>query len=180
VLGPHGAGTCDHFGLSSPRIIQMGTFSKALGGLGGFVAAHASAVRILVNQARSLIYTTALPPAILAANLAALEWVQRDTTRRARLLRQASSLRKQVLALGFDVLGNQTPIVPIRIGDSERAVIFSKRLLAAGIWAPAIRPPTVPVGGARLRISLMATHTRAQITHLLAGLESVGKALRII
>jgi len=180
VLGSRGAGTCDHFNIHHPRIIQMGTFSKALGGLGGFVATDAPQIQYLINKARPLIYTTALPPAVLAAAIAALSWVEENAAPRRRLLRHAAYLRARVAAAGFAVGEGCTPILPIRIGDNERAVAFSKRLLASGFWVPAIRPPTVPVGEARLRISLTAAHTRRQIDRLVDALSTIGRALRIL
>ena len=180
VLGSRGAGTCDYFNLHHPRIIQMGTFSKALGGLGGFVAAETPQIQYLINKAGPLIYTTALPPAVLAAAIAALAWIGENDAPRRRLLRHAEYLRARVAAAGFDIGEGCTPIVPVRIGDNEKAVAFSQRLLAAGFWVPAIRPPTVPVGEARLRISLTAAHTRGQIDRLVDALSTLGRALRIL
>ena len=180
VLGSRGAGTCDHFNLHDPRIIQMGTFSKALGGLGGFVATGVSQIQYLVNQSGALIYTTALPPATLASAIAALSWIEENPTPRQRLLRHATYLRARVAAAGFNIGEGCTPILPIRIGDNEKAVAFSLRLLEAGFWVPAIRQPTVPAGESRLRISLTAAHTRAQIDRLVDALSSVGRALRIL
>ncbi len=180
VLGSRGAGTCDHFNLHHPRIIQMGTFSKALGGLGGFVATESPQIQYLINKSGPLIYTTALPPAVLAAAIAALSVIGENDAPRQRLLRHAAYLRARIAAAGFDVGESCTTIIPIRIGDNETAVLFSRQLFEAGFWVPAIRPPTVPVGAARLRISLTAAHTRGQIDRLVEALSTLGRALRIL
>jgi|SRR5579884_1098554 len=180
VLGPHGAGSCDHFGLSSPRIIQMGTLSKAFGSLGGFVAADQSLIRYLINKARPFIYTTALPPSALATSIAAMDLITSDLERRKRLWQITTQIRQHLSQAGFDTCGSETPIIPILIGKTETALTFSQKLLDNGIYIPAIRPPTVPDGTSRLRISLMATHTDEQIQLLLVLLEKIGKELRVI
>lgn len=180
VLGPNGRGTCDHFGISSPRIIQMGTLSKALGSLGGFIAADQPLIEYLINKARPFIYTTALPPAILAAALCGFDLIENNPGIRRRLWHLTSHVRSQVNRMGFNTCGSQTPIIPILIGETETALTFSQRLLEAGIYIPAIRPPTVPNGMSRLRISLMATHTDEQIQFLFSTLEKIGKELRLI
>jgi len=180
VLGPNGRGTCDHFGTSSPRIIQMGTLSKALGSLGGFIAADQSLIGYLINKAKPFIYTTALPPAILAAALAGFDLIERDPEIRKRLWHLTTYVRIQANRIGFNTCGSETPIIPLLIGRTETALIFSQRLADEGIYIPAIRPPTVPDGMSRLRISLMATHTDEQIQFLLDALEKIGKELRLI
>ncbi len=180
VLGPKGEGTCAHFGLRSPRILQMGTLSKAIGGLGGFLAADDTTVQYLVNKARTLIYTTALPPALLAAAIAALAVIRSDDGPRQRLWHNTTYFLTQVRQLGFDVGATQTPIVPIFVGDSETTLRFSRKLLEAGFYVPAIRPPTVPLGTSRLRISLMADHTQSEMDRLLSTLQAVGRTLRLI
>jgi 8-amino-7-oxononanoate synthase len=180
VLGPRGGGTCEHFNLSSSRIVQMGTFSKALGGFGGFIAGSDLLIKYLINKARPFIYTTALPPGVLATALAALDWVEENPSVRNQLWKNRNYLAQKLSQLGFDLCGSETPIVPIRIGSSEKALLFSQKLLQEGILIPAIRPPTVPVGTSRLRITLMATHTRDQIDFLLLLLEKIGKELRVL
>lgn len=180
VLGPNGRGTCDYFGLSSPRIIQMGTLSKALGSLGGFIATNRVFIEYLINKARPFIYTTALPPALLATALAGFDLIENDPEIRNRLWRLTSHVRTQINQMGFNTCGSETPIIPILIGPTETALTFSQKLLEEGIYIPAIRPPTVPDGTSRLRISLMATHTDEQIQFLLSSLESIGKKLRLI
>jgi 8-amino-7-oxononanoate synthase len=180
VLGANGAGTCDYFNLNHPRILQMGTFSKALGGLGGFVCASTAQIRYLVNKAKPFIYTTALPPILLASARAALQWVKTHPAQREKLRRQADFVRTALGAMGFQVGQGITPIIPLQIGKSEKALDFSQRLLSEGFLIPAIRPPTVPEGSARLRIGLMATHTKTQIARLLEALQRVGQSTRVI
>lgn len=180
VVGPNGRGTCDHFGISNPRIIQMGTLSKALGSLGGFIAANRVLIEYLINKARPFIYTTALPPAILATALAGFDLIENDPDIRKRLRYLAGHVRMQINRMGFNTCGSETPIIPIHLGQSETALVFSQKLLEEGIYIPAIRPPTVPDGTSRLRISLIATHTDEQIQFLLNKLEKIGKELRLI
>jgi 8-amino-7-oxononanoate synthase len=180
VLGPQGEGTCAHFNLRSPRILQMGTLSKALGSLGGFLATDAVTVQYLLNKARTFVYTTALPPPVLAAALAALDILRTDDPRRRRLRENIVYFRTELQKLGFDVGAGETPIVPLYVGESEMAQQFSQRLLDAGFYVPAIRPPTVPSFTSRLRISLMADHTRPQMDSLLLALRETGSALGLI
>ncbi|MFQ5597691.1 MAG: 8-amino-7-oxononanoate synthase [Nitrospiria bacterium] len=180
VLGPHGGGTADHFHLSSSRLIQMGTFSKALGGLGGFIAGSKELTHFLINKARSFIYTTALPPSVLAGALAALDLIDREPHLRTQLWENRHYFHASVQALGFDTFTSETPIVPLRIGSNEKAIAFSEALLENHIYVPAIRSPTVPKGSERLRITLMATHTKEEIDRLLDQLEKHGKALRVL
>lgn len=180
VLGPNGHGTCDHFGLSSHRIIQMGTLSKALGSLGGFIAADQPLIEYLINKARPFIYTTALPPAILATSLAGFDLIENNPEVRKRLWHLTAHVRTQINRMGFDTCGSETPIIPVLIGLTETALTFSEKLLENGLYIPAIRPPTVSDGTSRLRVSLMATHTDEQIQFLLDALEKIGKELRLI
>jgi 8-amino-7-oxononanoate synthase len=180
VLGEHGRGTCEHFHLHSDRIIQMGTFSKALGGFGGFVAGNNLLILYLINKARSLLYTTALPPSVLATTLAALLLIEDSPDLRERLWVNTSRFRESVMALGYNTCGSETPIVPLFIGEADKAVAFAKRLMEEGIYVPAIRPPTVPKGQSRLRITLMATHTNKQIDFLTLKLKEIGSELGIL
>lgn len=180
VLGPHGGGTADHFQLTSPRLIHMGTFSKALGGFGGFIAGSTTLIDFLINKARAFIFTTGLPPSILATAIAAIALIEKKPQLRKQLWKNRTFLFERVQALGFDTFESETPILPIRIGSSEKAVAFSKQLLESQIYVPAIRPPTVPEGNARLRVTVMATHTKAEMNILLKHLEQSGKALHII
>ncbi len=180
VLGEHGRGTCAHFHLHSDRVIQMGTLSKALGCFGAFVAGSDLLISYLVNKARALIYTTALPPSVLATAIAALILTEEEAEHREKLWVNTNAFRKSVMALGYNTCGSETPIVPLFIGEADKAVAFSKRLMEEGIYVPAIRPPTVPKGQSRLRITLMSTHTKEQIDFLILKLKEIGFALGIL
>jgi 8-amino-7-oxononanoate synthase len=173
VIGPSGRGTQEHFGIVESRMpeptIVMGTLSKAVGSLGGFVAGSRELIDYLKNTARSFIYTTALPPSVCAASLAAIKLIENDPQpleklrENTRLL--AGLLEDMRPAGGGAVLQpwGQTPIFPVHIGEAVRAVAISRELLEAGYLCPAIRPPTVPSGTSRLRVSLQADHTHQQI-----------------
>ncbi len=180
VLGENGGGTAAYFGCSNTRLIQMGTFSKALGGFGGFVAGTEDLIHLLINKARPFIYTTALPASVLASALAALELLQSDPSLIQQLWRNRAYFVQKISELGFDILGSETPIVPLLVGSPEKALAFSKHLLEKNILVSAIRPPTVPKGTARLRVTLMATHTKEQIDVLLHELECIGQRLKVI
>lgn len=180
VLGPNGGGTAEHFEVSSPRLIQMGTFSKALGGFGGFVAGTEDLIQLLINKARPFIYTTALPPSVLASAGAALDLIQNTPDLIKQLWKNRAYFHQKVSELGFNTFNSETPIVPLFIGNAEKALAFSNHLLEKGILVSAIRPPTVPKDTARLRVTLMATHTPEQIDTLLHELECIGKMLRVI
>ncbi len=165
VFGTSGAGLVEALGLHGRVTVQMGTLGKALGCAGAFVAASREVVDLLVNRARSFIYTTALAPPIVAAAGAALDIVAHEPERRARLLAQSADLRGRLVALGLDVPPGEGPIVPVIVGDSDAAMHWSRALLEQGVFVQAIRPPTVPRGTARLRVTLMATHDAADLAH---------------
>jgi 8-amino-7-oxononanoate synthase len=159
VVGPHGGGVVEAEGLQERVTIQMGTLGKALGTFGAFVAARRNIIELLVNAARSFIYTTALPPPIVAAALAALELVTTDTERRRRLAANVAHLRGALVTGSADLSQDVSPIIPVFIGDAGRTMRISERLLAEGVFVQGIRPPTVPAGTARLRVTVMSTHT---------------------
>ncbi len=179
VLGPLGHGALAHFNLNSERLIYMGTLGKAAGLAGAFVAAHATIIDALVQSARTYIYTTAPPPAVAHALLTSLTLIQSDDGqwRRAHLKNLIATLRKKLgsLLMEYPQLGWQlpesiTPIQPLVVGSNEAALSLAAALDAQNLWVPAIRPPTVPVGSARLRISLSAAHTHADLAQLLDAL----------
>ena len=172
VLGPTGRGTVDHFGLHGRVPVHMGTLSKALGSAGGFVAGSHILIDWLRQRARSFVYSTASPPATVATARVALCVMQEEPERRARVLAHAARLRAGLGALGFAMLPGATPIIPVMVGASEEAMLLSAALEALGIWAPAIRPPTVPPGTARLRVTVTAAHTDADIAE---ALEAFGR-----
>jgi len=172
VLGPGGAGTAAHYGLTGRVSIQMGTLSKALGVEGGFAAGSRPLIDMLANKARSFVFSTASPASTAAAALKALELAQGDEVRRERLYINGSLLRDGLKGAGYDVPTGITPIIPVIIGDAEETVALSQQLLDRGIWVPAIRPPTVPVGKSRLRISLTSDHTVADIKQIISVMKS--------
>jgi 8-amino-7-oxononanoate synthase len=173
VIGPRGAGTADHFGLDSPRLIRLGTLSKAFGGEGGFVAGPAILIDYLRHKARPFVFSTAPSPATAATALKALEIVRTEPHRRERLHANAERLRESLRALGYTVPGYLTPILPVMVEDPGRAVALSKALEERGVLAPAIRPPTVPYGTSRLRVTAMATHTDSDIDRALIAFREV-------
>jgi len=169
VFGPQGRGCVEAEGLSGRVDLVMGTFSKALGGFGAYLAASRTVVEYLVNCARSFIYTTALPAAVIAADLAALRLCLAGETRGEELLRRAAAFRDALRALGWTV-GGESQIVPVVVGESGRAVALSKSLADRGFLALPVRPPTVPEGSALLRFSLTTAHTDRQLADVVEAL----------
>jgi 8-amino-7-oxononanoate synthase len=163
VFGPMGAGLVEEEDLGNDVPVQMGTLSKAAGSFGAYVAGSHELIDFLINTARSFIFTTALPPAVAAASRVALQIIREEPERRELLLRNAERLRQELQSLGFDTLQSLSPIIPVVVGEAEAAVDFSRRLLERGIFVSAIRPPTVPKGTARLRVTVTAAHTDEDI-----------------
>ena len=176
-LGPGGRGLVASRGLENHVTVTMGTLSKALGSFGAFVTGERLLRDYLVNVCRTFIFTTALPPPVVAASLAALSVLEREPWRIDRLQENARFLREGLRDRGFDTLDSQTHIVPVRIGDSATAQAMAAVLREAGIFAVAIRPPTVPQGQARLRISVMATHAVEELAWALDVIEQAGRRL---
>lgn len=179
VLGSQGRGSLAHFGLRSERLIYMGTLGKAAGIAGAFVAAHPIIIHWLLQSARSYIYTTALPPAIAHALRVSLQIIggEQGERRRAELCQRIEQLRSGLAelamrrpSLGWRLAASTTAIQPLIVGDNDRALALAEALDAQGLWVPAIRPPTVPAGTARLRITLSAAHTAEDVERLLASL----------
>jgi 8-amino-7-oxononanoate synthase len=158
VLGERGAGLAQALGVTDRVDIHMGTFSKALGSLGGYVAGERRLIDYLHNRARSFIYSTAMPPLVLGAIGQALEIVLKEPERRAYLLKEAVEFRRGLKQAGLDTLGSETQIVPVLVGDNARTLDFAARLKDQGLMAVGLRPPTVPPGKARVRFSLSAAH----------------------
>jgi 8-amino-7-oxononanoate synthase len=166
VLGKTGAGCVEHFGCTGKELIQMGTLSKALGSLGGYVAGSATLIDFLRNRAPSWIYTTGLSPADTAAALAAIQIVQSDRDRRQQLWRNVNLLKQQLA--GLNLLPSESPIICLSLTTPAEALTLAKQLKEKGIFAPAIRPPTVPTS--RIRFSVMATHELNQIQQLITAI----------
>lgn len=178
VLGENGLGALEHLGLSSPQLVYMGTLGKAAGVAGAFVAAHATVIEWLVQRARPYIYTTAAPPAVAHALLASLDIIAGDEgrERRAQLGCLIARLRERLLLKRWQLLPSDTGIQPVVIGDNAATLAAGAALLERGFWVGAIRPPTVPPGSARLRITLSASHTLAQVDALAAALVEIEHA----
>ena len=176
VLGPGGRGSFAHLGVTpGPRTLRVGTLGKAFGVFGAFVAGNADVIELLVQSARTYIYTTALPPAIAEAVREALRIVRAEDDRRIELFARVREFRKGAGALGLPVTASETPIQPLILGSAERAVAASEHLRRRGILVPAIRPPTVPDGSARLRITFSSAHRPGHVERLLEALAGIAR-----
>lgn len=173
VLGKDGSGTVAHFGLEGTDIIRMGTLSKAVGALGGYIAGSRVLVELLINKARGFIFTTGLPPATLAAANAAIDVIRSSPELRQRLFLHAKYLKTALANLGYTLLPSETQILPVVLGGPQQATSVADALLAEGVFAPAIRPPAVPPDTSRLRLTVIATHTEAEIQQTIAGFAAV-------
>ncbi|TXG94465.1 MAG: 8-amino-7-oxononanoate synthase [Rhodocyclaceae bacterium] len=172
VLGPQGRGSLAHFNLpASPRILLMGTLGKAAGVGGAFVAGSATAIDYLLQKGRAYIFTTAAPPAIACALSKSLQLIANGDALRTNLMARIAQLRDGLAGLPYSLLPSPTAIQPLIVGANEAAVALSTALWERGLWVPAIRPPTVPKGTARLRISVSAAHTAADIDALITALK---------
>jgi 8-amino-7-oxononanoate synthase len=177
VMGATGRGCLEHFNLDSAAVpILVGTLGKAFGCFGAFIAADADYIEWLLQTARSYIYTTALPQPVAAAARAALVVAAQESWRRERVLSLAARLRRGAAQAAVPLLPSLSPIQPVVLGDSARALLVSEKLFDAGFWVAAIRPPTVPRGSARLRITLSATHSEQQVDALLEALTAALRA----
>jgi 8-amino-7-oxononanoate synthase len=174
VLGKNGGGSIEHFGLSRDEVpILIGTLGKAFGTFGAFVAGTEELIEFLIQKARPYIYTTALPPSVAEATRASLRLLQTENWRREKLEQLIQHFRNGAKQLGLTLMESQTPIQPLLIGDNDKAMMMSEKLLHHGILISAIRPPTVPEGTARLRITFSAEHSEADVDRLLQTLETI-------
>ncbi|ABR88577.1 8-amino-7-oxononanoate synthase [Janthinobacterium sp. Marseille] len=175
VLGEHGRGVLEHFALRSPNLVYMGTLGKAAGVAGAFVAAHKSVIEWMVQRARPYIYTTAAPPAVAHALLTSLEIIggAEGAERRAHLQTLIAQWRSALQLQRWRALASDTAIQPVVIGANDVAMKIAAALYEQNIWVPAIRPPTVPAGTARLRVTLSAAHTAEQVTQLVGALQQL-------
>jgi 8-amino-7-oxononanoate synthase len=180
VLGPNGEGTAAHFGLTKKVDLIMGTFSKSLAGVGGFIAGEDAIIDYLKHHARTMIFTAALPPANVATVAKALEIIRREPERRQQLLDNARYMREELRTMGFDIGNSVTPIVPIIIGDEMKTFFMWKDLMAAGVYTNPIIPNAVPRGRSLLRTSYMATHRRHQLDFCLEMFRKIGKKHKVI
>lgn len=172
IFGQNGSGLVEEEGLSDSIDLIMGTFSKALAGFGAYLATSKTTVDYLVNTCRSFIYSTALPPSVIASNLASLKLIKDEPQRRKTLLSMAEMLREKLEAKGFCIKG-ASQIIPVILGDNLRALEFAKKIQEKGYWVMPVRPPTVPVGQARLRISLSYCHEQETLNKLIEVISEI-------
>ena len=179
VIGASGGGVLEHYGLGSEAVpVLVGTLGKAFGSFGAFVAGSAALIEFLIQKARTYLYTTALPQPVAAATRAALALIRQESGRRERLAALIARFRAAAAAAEVPLAPSTTPIQPIVLGSAAAALAAQRQLAAAGFWVVAIRPPTVPPGSARLRVTLSAAHTEAQVDALAEQLGSACKAAR--
>lgn len=178
-FGQGGGGTAEYFGLTQTQLpILMGTLGKAFGTFGAFIAGSETLIETLIQFARPYIYTTAMPPAVAAATRTSLQLLQQESWRREHLQQLIAHFRRGATEIGLQLLDSASPIQPIILGDEARALAFSEELAARGFLVIAIRPPTVPVGSSRLRVTLSAAHSVAQVDALLNALIDINNKVR--
>jgi len=180
VFGTSGRGTVDHFGLHGRVDIQVGTLSKALGALGGYVAGSRALIETLYRRARPFLFSTSHPPAVAATCLAALDILEREPELMARLWDNTRFFKDGLARLGFDTGASESPITPVIVGDAALAMTFSDRLLEAGVFAQGIGFPTVPKDRARIRTIVTATHAQTDLQAALDAFASVGRSLGLL
>jgi 8-amino-7-oxononanoate synthase len=180
VFGANGRGSAEHFGLEHEVDLIMGTFSKSLATVGGFIAADAHVIDYIKHNARSEIFSAAPPPASVAAAMKALEIVEREPERRKQLWENTEYMRRELATLGFDMGDSASPVVPLVIGSDMETLHMTVRLEEEGVFVNPVVSPAVPEGRAMIRTSYMATHTRAHLDRALSAIEKVGRELGVI
>ncbi len=180
VLGRNGRGTVDHYSLHGRVDIQVGTLSKAIGALGGYVCSTRDTIEFLYHRARPFLFSTSHPPSVAATCIAAFEVLEEEPERIEGLWTNTRFFKEGLEKLGFNTGMSETPITPVMVGDAALAHEFSRQLFAAGVFAQSVGFPTVPIGKARIRTIVTATHTEAELSRALEILETVGEKLRII
>ena len=185
VLGSHGRGSVDHFNCHGRVDVQVGTLSKAIGALGGYVCGSKNLIDYLYHRARPFLFSTSHPPSVAATCIAAFELLENEPERIERLWTNTRYFKHELGRLGFDIGGkttpaSETPITPIIIGDGRAAMNFSRALFDAGVLATGIAFPTVPEGKARIRTIMTSEHTREQIDRALTAIQSIGRQLGIL
>jgi len=180
VLGKTGRGTAEHFGLENDVDLIMGTYSKSLASIGGFIAGSAEVIHYIKHFARALIFSASPPPASVAAVSAALDIIESEPERIAQLWKNTNKMLKGFRELGFETGPSETPIIPVIVGENEIAFRAAMMLQEEGVFVNVAISPAVPEGHALIRTSYMATHTEEQLDRVLAAFEKVGKALGLI
>lgn len=180
IFEENGRGLAEFYKVADRVEITMGTLGKAFGCSGAYVAGRKVLIDYLRNKARSFIFTTGLPPSVLASVQAALQVVQQENWRREEILAKAAWVRSDLNEAGFNLLNSQSQIIPILVGDNATTLEFSSRLFDVNILAMAVRPPTVPLNAARLRLAVMATHSNEELTEAVKHIKNIGRELAII
>lgn len=180
VLGAHGRGTAEHFGVEDRVDLVMGTFSKSLASVGGFVAGEERVINWIKHRARTLIFSAAAPPASVASVLKAVEIIEREPERRERLWENTHFMAAGLAELGFDTGDSTTPVIPVVVGDDRLAFLMAYRLQEEGVFVNPVVSPAVPPERALLRTSYMATHTREHLSRALDGFARVGRETGLI
>lgn len=177
VIGANGRGTLEHYNVESRIAFHMGTLGKAFGASGGYIVGPSSLIEYVVNKARAFVYSTAPPPATAASAAAAIRVLRSEPQRLARLWKNRNFFFEGLQKLGFRLPPTDSPIMPVIVGDARQACSFAQRLLELNVYAPAIRPPTVPAETSRIRTTVTAEHTREQLDQVLAAFEEAGRRL---
>ena len=180
VLGDHGRGSVDHFGLHGRVALQVGTLSKAVGVLGGYVAGPTALRDLLTQRSRPFLFSTSHPPAVAAACIEALAVMQEEDELFERLWANTRRFKSELVRLGFDTGVSETPITPVIVGESEAAIRFSDALFEAGVFATSVVYPTVALDGARLRAIVTAAHTDEHLDRALGAFDHIGRELGLI
>jgi 8-amino-7-oxononanoate synthase len=180
VLGAHGRGTPEHFGVEDDVDLIVGTFSKSFACLGGFVAGPKTVIDFIQHTSRSVVFSASMPPPVVATVLACLDVIESEPERRERLWRNVKRMKEGFQELGFDVISHASPILSIVIGDDDSTFEFNKRLFEEGVFVNPVIPPAVPKGQSLLRTSYMATHTDEDLDEILRAFKTVGERLRIL
>ena len=180
VFGAKGTGVEENFGMTGSMVVHMATFGKALGSFGAFVLADRVVLDYLINRAKTFMYTTALPASLLATSLAALKLVRNDTSFKNELWANIAYMRENLKNAGFDLKESDGPIIPIVVGEDSRTVKMQEMLLGKGLFLQAIRPPTVPEGTSRLRLTVVRGFTRDEMDYAVQTLIQVGKTMGLI
>ena len=180
ILGEDGSGSVNYYGLQNEVDFIVGTLSKAVGAEGGFVAASSLAIQYIRNKARTFIFQTSLSPGVIEAAREGIRLIQNEPGRRKQLMKNSHFLWTNLERAGFTIGPRNTAIISLLIGDANKAVQFSQQLMKEGIFIPAIRPPTVPLGSSRLRITVMATHTQEQLQMVVDKVSKIGRRMGVI
>lgn len=180
VFGEHGRGVTEHFGLEEETDLVMGTFSKSLATVGGFIAADAVIIDFIKHNARAQIFTAAMPPGSVAAVCAALDIIEAEPERRQQLWDNTNYMKRELEGLGFETCGSQSPVIPLLIGEDDATYAMAARLQEEGVFVNAVVTPAVPPGHGVIRTSYMATHTREHLDQALGAIAKVGRELSII